>query len=208
MNLYLHTEYCFRPPKRNFTDRVHSSKNVAMVPKTITSTDSSESCECFYCHEVGHLIATCPALKCKVSRKASPSKSVALIERQVLSPELNVSLNSVVEPTLPFICDGVVSLSEDESDVTHIRILRDTGAAQSFILESVLPFFEQSSCGSNVLVQGIGLTVVKVPLHKVFLWSGIISGNVKLAVRAELPVKGVSLILGNDLAGGKVFLSA
>lgn len=35
--------------------------------------------------------------------------------------------------------------------------------------------------------------------------SGIVSGKVKLAVRAELPVKGVLLILGNDLAGDKVF---
>ncbi len=89
----------------------------------------------------------------------------------------------MVEATFkPFICDGVVSLSEAESEIKHIRILRDTGAAQSVILQSVLPFSEQSSCGSNVLVQGIDLTVVKVPLHQVFLRSGFISGNVKLAV--------------------------
>lgn len=112
----------------------------------------------------------------------------------------------MIESTFePFICDGVVSLSEDETEKKCIRILRDTGAAQSFILEGVLPFSKQSSCDSDVLVQGIDLAVVKVPLHNVFLRSGIISGNVKLAVRAELPVKGVSLILGNDLAGKKVF---
>lgn len=34
-----------------------------------------------------------------------------------------------------------------------------------------------------------------------FLQSSICSGPVKLAVCAELPVEGVSLILGNDLAG-------
>ncbi len=196
----------FSPTKRNFPDRVRSSKDATVVPKNISSADSSENRECFYCHEVGHLIANCPTLKRKVGRKANHSKSVALIERQVLSPQQNVSLNSVVESTFePFICDGVVSLSEAESEIKHIRILRDTGAAQSFILQSVLPFSEQSSCGSNVLVQGIDLTVVKVPLHQVFLRSGFISGNVKLAVRAQLPVKGVSLILGNDLAGVKVF---
>ncbi len=163
----------FSPTKRNFPDRVRSSKDATVVPKNISSADSSENSECFYCHEVGHLIANCPTLKRKVGRKANHSKSVALIERQVLSPQQNVSLNSVVESTFePFICDGVVSLSEAESEIKHIRILRDTGAAQSFILQSVLPFSEQSSCGSNVLVQGIDLTVVKVPLHQVFstLW--------------------------------------
>ncbi len=196
----------FSPTKRNFPDRGRSSKNATVIPKNILSAESSENRECFYCHEVGHLMANCPTLKRKVSRKANPSKSVALIERQVLSHEKNVSLNSVVEFTFePFICDGVVALSEAEFEMKHIRILRDTGAAQSFILQSVLPFSEQSSCGSNVLVQGIDLTVVKVPLHQVFLRSGFISGNVKLAVRAQLPVKGVSLILGNDLAGDKVF---
>ncbi len=87
----------------------------------------------------------------------------------------------------------------------RIRILRDTGAAQSFILQGALPFSEQSSCGSSVLIQGIDLTVIKAPLHQVFLRSGIISGNVELALRAQLPVKDMSLILGNDLAGDKVF---
>ncbi len=98
----------FSPTKRNFPDRVRSSKDATVVPKNISSADSSENRECFYCHEVGHLIANCPTLKRKVDRKANHSKSVALIERQVLSPQQNVSLNSVVESTFePFICDGV-----------------------------------------------------------------------------------------------------
>ncbi len=174
----------FSPTKCNFPDRVRSSKDATVIPKKMFSAERSENHECFYYHEVGHLIANCPTLKRKVSRKANPSKSVALIERPVLSPEQNVSLNSVVQSTFePFICDGVVALSEAEFEMKHIGILRDTGAAQSFILQSVLSFSEQSSCGSNVLVQGIDLTVVKVPLHQVFLCSGFISVNVKLAVR-------------------------
>ncbi len=41
-----------------------------------------------------------------------------------------------------------------------------------------------------------------------FLQSSICSGPVKLAGCAELPVEGVSLILGNDLTGKIVFLFA
>ncbi len=104
-----------------------------------------------------------------------------LIEGPVLSPEQNVSLNSVVESTFePFICDGVVALSEAEFEMKHIGILRDTGAAQSLFYKV---YCHSPNCGSSVLVQGIDLTVVKVPLHQVFLRSGFISGNVKLAVR-------------------------
>jgi len=46
-----------------------------------------------------------------------------------------------------------------------------------------------------------------VPLHTVHLKSGLVNGAVKLGVRRQLPVEGVDLIIGNDLAGGKVFPS-
>lgn len=85
-----------------------------------------------------------------------------------------------------------------------VRIPWDTGAAQSFILADVLPFSSQSSCNSDVLVQGIELCVVRVPLHAIYLCSDIVTGLVKVAIRTQLPLKGISLILGNDLAGSKV----
>ncbi len=46
--------------------------------------------------------------------------------------------------------------------------------------------------------------VVKVPLQKLHISSDLITGFVKVAVRTQLPVKGVTMIVGNDLAGGKV----
>ncbi len=55
---------------------------------------------------------------------------------------------------------------------------------------------EESYCGSDVLIQGIELGVLKVPLHNVHIRSVLITGLVKLAVRHQLPVKGVSLIIG------------
>ena len=52
----------------------------------------------------------------------------------------------------PFIHDGFVSLTSDLSSASPIRILRDTGASQSFLLADTLPFSEQSSAGANVLI--------------------------------------------------------
>ena len=43
-----------------------------------------------------------------------------------------------------------------------------------------------------------------MPLHKIFLKSDLVSGYVTVGIRPDLPVKGVSLLLGNDLAGDKV----
>ena len=54
------------------------------------------------------------------------------------------------------------------------------------------------------MIQGIGMDVISVALHKISLKSDLVLGTVTVGVRPELPVKGVSMLLGNDLAGGKV----
>ncbi len=46
----------------------------------------------------------------------------------------------------PFITEGYVSLIGSTEKVP-IRILRDTGASESFILESVLPFSQETDTG-------------------------------------------------------------
>ena len=46
---------------------------------------------------------------------------------------------------------------------------------------------------------------VNVPLHEISLSSDLVTGAVKVGVRPSLPIANVSFLLGNDLAGGKVF---
>lgn len=104
----------------------------------------------------------------------------------------------------PFVMKGLISLSDDASDQKEIQILRDTGANQSFVLADVLSLSSDSYCGSSVFVRGIEMGVVKVPLHRVYLECALVTGYVKVGVRPSLPVSGITFILGNDLAGGKV----
>ena len=55
----------------------------------------------------------------------------------------------------PFISEGVVSLVGDESSLQKVKILRDTGATQSLMLDSVLPTgTENSFASANVLISG------------------------------------------------------
>lgn len=56
-----------------------------------------------------------------------------------------------------------------------------------------------------MLIRGSEMGCVNVPLHRVYLESDLVTGPVTLGVCSRLPVDGVSLILGNELAGGKVF---
>ncbi|KAL2077768.1 hypothetical protein ACEWY4_027272 [Coilia grayii] len=104
----------------------------------------------------------------------------------------------------PFITAGFVSLGGNGEKVP-VKILRDTGASESFVLESVLPFSDHSNTGTCVLICGIEMHTISVPLHRVILESDLVKGEVALAVRPSLPVEGVHVILGNNLAGGLVW---
>ena len=46
--------------------------------------------------------------------------------------------------------------------------------------------------------------VIRVPLHLIGLHSDIVSGAVFVGLQPTLPVNGISMILGNDLAGNKL----
>ncbi len=93
----------------------------------------------------------------------------------------------------------------DGSVEVPIEILRDTGAVDSFILESILPFSSQSETGESMLVRGMGLNILSVPLQKVKLHSDLVTGEVVIGLRPVLPIEGVHLILGNKLAGDHVW---
>ena len=54
------------------------------------------------------------------------------------------------------------------------------------------------------MLQGVELGRVDVPLHRIYLKSDLITGPVVVGVRHNLPVEGVSMLLGNDLAKNKV----
>ncbi|KAI2644621.1 Retrovirus-related Pol polyprotein [Labeo rohita] len=107
------------------------------------------------------------------------------------------------ESMQPFLLSGSVSLSD--TDHQPIVILRDTGSAQSFILKELLPFSQSSYTGTDVLIRGIEIGCDSVPLHQVHLKSDLVNGLVHLGVCEQLTFDGVGLILGNDLAGGRVF---
>jgi len=88
-----------------------------------------------------------------------------------------------------------------------VTILRDTEADQTLILDGVLSFFLLTSTGDSILIQGVEIDTISIPLHEVILLSDFLNGVVTVGVRLSLPVAGVTLILGNDLAGGKVTIN-
>lgn len=163
---------------------------------------------CFYCKKPGHIVAGCPVL----SNKQKNLKTVALVKTVGRTPMLKLEGEGVcikdgdseLEGSSSFMMDGFVSLTDAPESKQAIKIWRDTGAFQSLILDGVLPFSEKSSLHSSAIVQGFGGGFVNAPLHNVTLKSALVSDNVVVGVCSHVPIKGVSFILGNDLAGGRV----
>ena len=115
--------------------------------------------------------------------------------------------DSVMKIYEPFLSDCCVSLNSDYAQSTPIKILRETGASQFFILADTLPFSEKTSSGTGVLIQGIECGFVNVPLHNIYLSSDLVTGLEAVGIRHFLPFKGVNLLLGNDVAGDKVVVN-
>ena len=67
-----------------------------------------------------------------------------------------------------------------------IRILRDTGATQSLLVEGILPLSGVTATRTHVLIQGVELGIVSVPMHTIYLKSDLVSGAVVVGLRPTL----------------------
>ena len=98
-----------------------------------------------------------------------------------------------------------MSLVGDESSSQKVKNLRDTRATRSLMLDSVLPL-TKSSFLVEMYFSEVEMGVLEVTLHEVNISSSLINGNIVIGMRPSLPVEGISLTHGNDLAGEKVMV--
>ncbi|XP_006813838.1 uncharacterized protein LOC100371911 [Saccoglossus kowalevskii] len=184
-----------------------STKSQSVTPKPAENKRVWEKPLCYYCKKPGHVRAECFKLKNERQwRKPVAFARVRDPVRKVVGssamPGKRCGILDVPEEYKNFVSKGEVSLGK-VSDSKPVVILRDTGAAQSLMLAGVLPL-DNVNTDASVLVQGIGGGYESVPLYNVKLRSDLVTGDVTVGVVKSLPIEGVTFLLGNDLAGGKV----
>ena len=82
-----------------------------------------------------------------------------------LAEKIKQEKSTAAEGSLsPLVSKSIVYLEGSEKKVA-INVLRHAGATQSLILDSVLPFSDESSAGVIVLLQGVEMGVLSIPLH-------------------------------------------
>jgi len=104
---------------------------------------------------------------------------------------MTVASPANVDPAIPkeyapFISTDELALQDSEKSIP-ITILKDTGAVHSLILESTLPFSDNSAVGQEVTLQGVELDHVSVSLHRVYLKCNQVQGPVTVGIRLSLP---------------------
>ncbi|XP_063596500.1 uncharacterized protein LOC134773250 [Penaeus indicus] len=153
---------------------------------------------CFYCKEAGHIVANCHKLKLKKEREKSVANVCSVPEnlQNIGNADSDVTVDKGFDP---YKFTGLISTVEGDEPVPVI-ILRDTASSQSIVLKSALPFLENVLTDKHVLMRGVG-GIVRVPLCKLFLQSECLTCPVEVAVAESLPVPGIHLLLGNDIAG-------
>ena len=171
--------------------------------------------QCHYCKEEGHWKEQCPLLEHRGKPQYGATHAPAMCCSAVLVgkpqgvgsgmvPGKKLVCADVGSGFGPFITEAVVSVVGSDKYVP-IKVLRDTAARCSFIVGSVLPFSSETETGDFVLMRGMEMGLIPVPRHTMVLDCGLVRGVVSVGVRPALPIDGVHMILGNDLAGSAVW---
>lgn len=186
---------------------------------------------CYRCGRPGHVISECKsvpvakdkesvAIATSTSEKPEKPKPVGFVATREApgdaSPGFSqfsgprgadpVGRKDVVDERFAhFVSPAVVTSPESGNVVGNtINVLRDTGASQSLLLQGVIETGAKSHTGESVVVTGVEGGGLSIPLHRVTLVSGLVTGEVIVGIAPTLPVSGVQLLLGNDLAGDRV----
>ncbi|XP_063600010.1 uncharacterized protein LOC134776228 [Penaeus indicus] len=120
----------------------------------------------------------------------------------IKSSETAESVN--VTPSFrPFCSTGFLSADESCTSSSPVTILRDSAANISLVLKEAVP---NPDCytGEMVIINGL-IGSKNIPICEVYIKSDLISGYVRLGVVDKIPSDGISLLMGNDLVGNKMW---
>ncbi|XP_064101316.1 uncharacterized protein LOC135211982 [Macrobrachium nipponense] len=160
----------------------------------LKTTKHLSDMKCFFCEKKGHIIKDCFKHKTYLTNQKKPVNLVSSGSDSVLQMD---EWKNTIKSFGNYLSKG--SLAVSESGIRKpVTILRDTGAAISVVLKSSLP--DDPVTGDElVLIGGFPDACIACPFLTIYLDTDYVSGLVKVAVTDTLPVKGVDILLGNDL---------
>ena len=151
-----------------------------------TFQSSSRTVVCYKCGKAGHI-----AIRCQLGKGPERNRT------QSGKPQGAVTTTVGNQSYRPWTKRGVIR--RPHGGPVEVSVLRDTGASQSLLLREKLPKGVIEATRETVMIEGIGGKRVKIPLCKITLKSQWKNGPIQVGVVDKLPMKGISLILGNEV---------
>ena len=151
-----------------------------------TFQSSSRTVVCYKCGKAGHI-----AIRCQLGK--GPERN----QTQSGKPQGAVTTTRGNQSYRPWTKKGVIR--GPHGGPVEVSILQDTGASQSLLLRNKLPKGVIEATRETVMIEGIGGKRVKILLCKITLKSQWKNGPIQVGVVDKLPMKGISLILGNEV---------
>ncbi|XP_069186506.1 uncharacterized protein [Procambarus clarkii] len=188
---YVPKTYSRYPAKHKPEDKTAPRSAAKSTPDSPRKVSPKRDVLCWTCDRKGHF-----AVKCRSSTSNNPRREVMLIN--IIVPPTS-ALEKRKELFAPYTSQGYVASGLSGKPVV---ILRDSGAAQSLILENSLPKGISANGTQKVILGGFPSTLYVAPLVQVRLDSQHFKGECRLAVVDSLPIKGIDVILANNLALG------
>ena len=158
--------------------------------KLRTFQSSSRMVVCYKCGKAGHI-----AIRCQLGK--GPERN----QTQSGKPQGAVTTARGNQSYRPWTKKWVIR--GPNGGPVEVSVLRDTGASQSLLLQEKLPKGVIEATRETVLIEGIGGKRVKISLYKITLKSQWKNGPIQVGVVDKLPMKGISLILGNEVKSQK-----
>ncbi|VDI40661.1 Hypothetical predicted protein, partial [Mytilus galloprovincialis] len=187
----------------------HKSKSSYNMSSPKFDTFEKKSLICAYCKKNGHLMADCFRLQKKNERDNKPKSSACTTPYITSTLEcpasqaFKSSFCDYMENINPLCLMGLFLLLM----IPLFSLLRFYGTRWSFsvfIVRRCVAFVREDFCWCLRFVTRCRVRLYRCPLHRIYLKSDLIAGPVVVGVRPNLPVEGVTLLLGNDLARNKV----
>ena len=151
-----------------------------------TFLSSGRTVVCYKCRKAGHIAIRYQLGKGPESNRAQSGK-----------PQGAVTTARVNQSYRPWTKRGVIR--GPNGGPVELSILRDTGVSQSLLLRNKVPKGALETTRETVQIEGIGGKRMNILLRKITLQSKWKNGPIRVGVIDKLPMKGISLILGNEV---------
>ena len=156
----------------------------------IFSVGAGKVIKCYFCSQVGHTRNRCE----KYRKFSEMAKKPVMLVGSPKAGDLEIPIGYMKHSS-----EGEVSSSFGRP-MKKVKLLRDTGAVQSLILRSALPNDFKERHQEYVVINGFPNTLTSSPRETLYLNSEWSNGLEKLAVVDSIPVGGIDVIIGNDIA--------